>query len=757
MSISIVIDQLKAPPRPSIIPTLYLLQTSKSQISTLSKSQLQHLTSRTLQLVRSPDTYTRWYGLNVMSVLVSNYVILANDGANFMTQLMAILENYNSTIDIVILRQTIECLMVMMREVRDKPTLTREILTPKLGAVIALLTELVQFDATLCISSLFEILSHHPTTFRPHANKFRAKLVGLVRDGFGEFPSDLKMCVGRSLAMLPVIEKNEPEAKWGADVRGLIGEICGLVNVYAEFLNFRDDSSLAGLIAKLPQGKKSNNKDNDGGDQQVIFDPLDIDLNRLESVFGLSDRVECLMELLSCFLTTGGVSRCKVPLGSVLVLCELIFSINTRFLSFKSDVRDSEVRQVVQATLNRNYIAAYKLMNSLLSFRGALVPHLGQILNMMEFIIPMVQNKKINSEAVKRYDEVYVELISCVSNYLDLVGVVSDQASILPFVDVALILIEPRNLEASSQPQDQQQQLTGGNTDSTGKKHAKKRKNQSAAPLSDILSHQHLFQSSVPQQSLTVVESFLNRVIRKAPLPSNQHYKILKFIIRECIQYKNSSLEHSVPKQLRELLVGAVLNPGYGNNNILPIVSSILGHDETVSVFNNPRLPALPQYRSDAVDEDFLVEEEEREEGDGGEVTREVSAKELAIQKLLKEQQAEKERAERERQAEAEANARVGTDADADEGKETKVDYNFSIKRPLEEETGRAVIEKKAKVEEKKAEAVVETKNVSSFVNETEPAGENKNDEEENLDDGSDFEMPEINMESDTEEEEEEE
>lgn len=114
--------------------------------------------------------------------------------------------------------------------------------------------------------------------------------------------------------------------------------------------------------------------------------------------------------------------------------------------------------------------------------------------------------------------------------------------------------------------------------------------------LSDILSHEHLFMTNIPTITITTVRSFINQIITKIILPPTQHYKIMRYLIIESIHAKYYNLYHNVPIELKKLLINAVLYPGYDKISILPIISTILSDDPLLGVFNNPKFPPLPKY-----------------------------------------------------------------------------------------------------------------------------------------------------------------
>ena len=91
-------------------------------------------------------------------------------------------------------------------------------------------------------------------------------------------------------------------------------------------------------------------------------------------------------------------------------------------------------------------------------------------------------------------------------------------------------------------------------------------------------------------------------------------YTINEDVYKRQVHSRYYNNEHLIPRELRSLLINAVLYPGYEKISLLPIVSTILGDDPLLSVFNNPRFPPLPIYVKNVKDESVFEEEEEEEE-----------------------------------------------------------------------------------------------------------------------------------------------
>ncbi|EMG48177.1 hypothetical protein G210_1306 [Candida maltosa Xu316] len=723
MSINIILEEIKDTPS-SIIPILSLLHNDKQILTNLTKPELNHLISRTLNLVRSPQPYNKWCGINLIRVLVTDYTILASEGNNLISSLLKVLESYNYTIDVKILTSCIDAIDVMSDLIRGKPTLTREILTPKLSSIIGYYFEYLHFAPHLVLTSLQKILKNHPTTFRPFGNKLSAKLVGLINSPeFVNVPGDLQVAMYDTLAMLPVIEKTEPETKWYGDVINILGEIGELVQVYQEFLNFKDDQELINSLKKL---RKPSVK---------ILSDISIDFNRPKSILKISDNVNILFGLLKSYLSVETPFSVKVPLGLVLTTCEVVCSINVKFLAFKGDIRDDTIKKLIQLSLVENYKSAISVLSTLTIFQGSLISHMSTIWSILETLIPY-KNKRVVEKDVLDHESLYDDLLNCMVDYLSLLGYVSDNTQLLRFVDLALILIEPR-IKNNNSNNDAQSK----NSPNPSKKQPKKRKNTSAVPLSDILSHEHLFMDQIPTSTIKTVRSFINQIIAKVPqLPPTQHYKIMRYVIIESIHAKYYNLKHVVPKELKALLIDAVLYPGYDKISILPIVSSILGDDRLLSVFNNPRFPPLPKYinMSNQVD----IDEEEDDEEEVVAVKSDSFSVE-SIENPFKKRKLEEE------------DTVVVEEPKVDDVEKPKVDDAEEVTKPelvvadpKEIEEIPVAVEPEVQIEDKIEvdDVVDDIKPVADIVPETKQ-------EESEDDESSDFEMPEINLDQDSDDE----
>lgn len=605
LPLDVILEDLESSPK-SIIPILATLHRDKALLNDISKTDSKHLVSRSLNLSKSHIAYNKWCGINLIKVLSNNYNILANEGVNFMSQLIKILENYNQSIDPKILSSTVECLNNLCNQIRGKPTLTREVLTPKLPTIITLYMEKIVYQPSLILRSLNSLIRKHPTTFRPYGNKLRNRLIEfLSSESYTAFPRELKQIICETLAILPIIEKTEPDAKWQGDIVDIVKELSQVLLIYDEFLSLNDDSDLMELFKKIPRTRESEDLE-----LSFKFASLEIDINKPDTIFQISDRVELLLSIMKAYLLSETQFSVRVPVGLVLIINEIICSISTKFVPFRKDIRDEKVKKLIKSTTLLNQFNSINLLSELpIKYQGSLVPHLNNILAFLEILIPF-SNKKIDYQEVLSNEIFMCRLLECTGNFVSLVSSLSDASLLIRFIDVALCLVEERALNSSPVSDGKKQNQQANN------KKKNKKKNKESVPLSDLLSHQHLFNETIPSSTLKATRRFLNIVISRVNLPPTQHYRAFRYMIIEATVAKSYNKDQNISQELKRLLINSVLYPGFEKNSMLPIITSLLGDDPLLSVFNNPRFPPLPTYikKSGLVIEDDEEEESEDED-----------------------------------------------------------------------------------------------------------------------------------------------
>lgn len=599
LPLAVILSELQEPR--AVVPVLSSLRSGSAVWLDISGPDQKHLVSRTLNLTRSSIQFRRWFGINVLRVLADNYKIMAGDGLQIIGQLLKLLEQCNESTKAVYFKSLVDCIDHVCDSIRGKPTMTRELLTPNLPTIIGLYLEKFAYDPAYLASRLAPYIRAHPTTFRPFGNKLRAKIMEtILSPAFSNFPDASKDVLCNTLSTLCAVEKTEPEERWSLDLSSLIGELSSTLDVYGEFLNFEDDAELGKLLKKIPRSSTG----------ELEFPSLSIDINDPASFYCLPDRLDILVRLIRGYILAPTTFVAKVPLGMIVLLVEAVLSINSQFIPFKREIRDETTKQIIRNTLQCAHTSALGLLKVLpLIFRGSLIPYMRRVFGLLETLIPM-NKKSLDTDQIVANEQFVCLVLDCVTSSISLVSYYQDSTGLVRLVDAAMAIVQPR-----SPPQTENSSST--NT-SNGSKKSKKKK-QASVPLADVLSHQHLFNISVSESTISRVQCFVDALITRVDLPTAQHNKVCKFVILEAVKASHYIQEGTVPRSLRDLLVNAVLHPGFETTSILPIVCSILKEDELLSVFKNPRFPPVLRAPAEVKEEEAEDEEEDEEELNGAE------------------------------------------------------------------------------------------------------------------------------------------
>ncbi|KAF8003954.1 hypothetical protein HF325_001402 [Metschnikowia pulcherrima] len=566
LPLAVVIDQLRSAPD-SVIPILASLNTAKASFPSVSKVDLKHLTGRTLNLCRANDAYSVWCGINIAHVLADSSEIVGAEGSAFFAQILKVLNSVHAQ-NKMILDSGIECLKKLCDSIRGKPTLTREVLTPNLAGIFGVLLDKLSQSPELVLDSMKKLIFEHPTTLRPFANKLKVQLLKYVMEPqFLAFPQHLRDAVCTTLACLPVIEKEAPEQHWLRDVNALIAETANTAEIYASFLAVQDDQEASALLQQL------------GSQEEPLFPLLSVDINHPRTIFAISQRIAVLLEILKGYLMSG-----------------------TKFA-----IRDDEVKEYVEVSLTRCHGAALALLSSLpAQFAASLVLHLSAVLATLELLV-FLQGKRLDHAKILANEDMACNLISCATDFLTLTAFYMDHALMARLIESSIYLVQPRagqNMVADSD------KIKLSNQSKSARK---KTKRNAAVPLLDILSHEHLFQQGIPEQTRNVVLRFFATIIAKVPISSTHYNKILKHVLVEAVKQADASKFGTISAELQQVLIASVLHPAPELASILPIATSILNRSETLAVLNSPRFPPLPVLVKQAQLDD---EESEDDEGD---------------------------------------------------------------------------------------------------------------------------------------------
>ena len=183
----------------------------------LLKSELAVFVAKILKLLRSSDDFQVWKGCHLTNVLCAyNPLVLCSQAGTILTAIFNKLEQkagyYRTTVSNpqgrVLLKNLVKSVGIIIELVRGKPALTREVLTPRLSAIIGVLVTLSQFEPSLCCPITKKLLLRNTTTFKPHVNKFRAVLVNLIVKDYHHFDAATRKLIADNFALLNLVKHN---------------------------------------------------------------------------------------------------------------------------------------------------------------------------------------------------------------------------------------------------------------------------------------------------------------------------------------------------------------------------------------------------------------------------------------------------------------------------------------------------------------------------------------------------------------------
>lgn len=606
LPISVVLTELQDPK--AVVPVLSSLHSSLPLWQTIGSADQKHLVAKTLNLARSSIPFRRWFGVNVLRVLADNYDVVSSDGPQLISQLLKLLDQCGASTNKVFFHSVVDCIDHLADRIRGKPTLTRELLTPNLPAIIGSYLEKFTLDPAFLAERLAPYIRAHPTTFRPFGNKLRAKVMATVSSQeFPSFPQKDKDSFCGLLSTLSAIEKIDPEERWANDLNSLLGELVSTVEIYGQLLNFEDDSELRKNLSKIPKPTSP----------EMALEPLSIDINEPASFYCLSNRIDLLLQMIRGYLSAPTTFVVRVPIGLLVLLLESVLAVNTRFISFKRELRDEATRAIIRNTLQCAHVSTLELLGLLPRiFRGSFVSYLKRTLGTLETLVPTKKNA-VDSNQVLANEHLLCSVFQCVSSAISLVKVYQDSAALVRFIDAAMVLVQNRTSPELVQT------ASNGSSGSNNTKAGRKKK-RSAVPLADLLSHQHLFQGSTAPSTTKCVHTLIRILVARVDLPTAQHNKVCKYIIVEAMKATSQIQDGIVPSHLRDLLVSAVLHPAFETTSIFPIVCSILPEDELLSVFKNPRFPPLLRAQKVLHDDESEHEDEAAESSEAEELIAEI-------------------------------------------------------------------------------------------------------------------------------------
>ena len=597
----------------------------------LLKSDLGILNAKIVKLLRSSNDYECWKGCHAAAVVCSyNPLFLLSYGGQSLSAIYAKLEqktNYYSTTThtsqgralLSTLVSTTDLLMDLMR---NKPTLSRECLVPKLKAIIPTLIQLARYEPQQCLPILKKLLFKHSTTFKPFVNKYRVALVQTMTNNYHFLSKDIQQLLCSNYAYLHLIklqsqhtaDENEAHHKaydddtWRAGIYSILIQFKPIIKLCDNILDFDQDKELSRLFDTLPSESYKDYK------IEEFLSPLKLDMNKPFTLWELPRRVNMLVDLLTAFVTQPTPFPIRVPIGSINFICESLVSLTTKYLPLKRELRrDQDLNTVIGDVLPQMQFAGIRLWKNMISAYGiAFLPMADRVLGSLEIFIPFKPKTNIvDIDACHKLKKEFLTVFEVANLIMQNLGHrLNEVDPILKLVDVALSLSEDKSL-IENIFNNKPIKKDGANTQN--KQKTKQKKDNKAAAITDLYTNYDQFVTKKSVQWFNEINKFLLFIISNWRRSPAQQIHTIKYTISRSLQFKEKT--GSIPDSFVELLRILVINPGNERLSILPIAVSVLKEcsDEYFDLLCHPRLPLsiIHNVRKSAV----LEDEEDAEDG----------------------------------------------------------------------------------------------------------------------------------------------
>lgn len=585
---------------------LRTLKSPKYVNQQLLKSDLSVLIAKLLKLLRSNDDYHVWKGCHVAAVLCSyNPVVLSSHADGLLHVIYSKVEQkaqyYSSTVGTpqgkVTLINLVRTIGILMDLVRGKPALTREALTPKLGAIIPTLVSLSQFEPQLCLPIIKKLLLRSTTTFRPHINKFRAVLLNLLLKDYHHFDKSTRRLISDCFAYLHLIKQNVQakddnqshhksfqDDNWRMGLLSILFQFKPVISLCNELLDFNADSDMSKLVESLPKPPSGTNS------FEEIFPSLSVDMNSPMTLWDIVERLSTLVDLTISFISVPTPYAIRVPLGGIISVCETMLALTTTYLPLQRGLRrDAELTSTINDIFPQIQWQAIRMLNHLTGIYGKCVlAHLPSLIASVESFIPLKHGSMtVDLDRIQALRGAFVDVFELAATWISYMGHSFDETTFFTkLVEVSLCLtddINPLN-----------DMFVVLNRNSRKQAQTKKQKNASKSytgSMSDLYSHPKSFVCRSSLRVFNAVNKFLITICSFVRLPSNQQIKVIKNAI--IIAVKQKAELGYIPKSFINLLRTLVLYPGNERVTILPIAVTLLKDcgDDVFNAICNPRLP----------------------------------------------------------------------------------------------------------------------------------------------------------------------
>ncbi|CAI4039570.1 hypothetical protein SMKI_08G2390 [Saccharomyces mikatae IFO 1815] len=579
----------------------------------LLKSELGFLVTKILKLLRSSNDFDLWKGCHTSVVVCAyNPLILSTHGGQLLAAVYSRLEQktnfYSSVISSShgkqLFNTLISSMAIIIDLMKNKPTLSREALVPKLRAIIPTLITLSQYEPELVLPVLQKLLKRNTTTFKPFVNKFRTVLTNLIISDYASLGSKTQKLVCDNFAYLHLLKiqvsntnddetqahhKVYADSNWRTGLLSILSQFKPVVLLCGEILDFEQDNELYKLIKSLPDKDESN-------DKADFLPALKLDFNAPLTLWEIPQRLSLFVDMLVAFISLPTPFPIRVPLGGINSLSEVLLGINNKYLPLKKELRrDNELNGVINSILPQIQFQGIRLWETMVSKYGKCgLSFFEGILSSVELFIPLKRknNKEIDFSVVGSLKFEFFTIFRLINMMMSHLGHQLNTISVISqLIDVALFLSRDKTMI------DSLFKNRKGNMKQQAKTKQSKKSKSTEGAFSDIYTHPELFICRNSMNWLNEINEFFTTVLNNWILPSTPHIQILKYSITQSLRLKEKL--GYIPESFVDLLRSEVLHPGNERVSILPIAISLLKNtnDDMFELLCHPKVPVGMMYQ----------------------------------------------------------------------------------------------------------------------------------------------------------------
>ena len=579
----------------------------------LLKSELGFLVTKILKLIRSSNDFDLWKGCHTSVVICAyNPLVLSTHGGQLLAAIYSRLEQKTGFYSSVtssshgkqLFNTLISSMAIIMDLMKNKPTLSREALVPKLKAIIPTLITLSQYESEHVLPVLQRILKRNTTTFKPFINKFRTVLINIIISDYASLGSKTQRLVCENFAYLHLLKiqvsntnddenqahhKVYADSNWRTGLLSILSQFKPIIQLCGEILDFEQDVELYKLIKGLPVIDESN-------DKEEFLPALKLDFNAPLTLWEIPQRFSLLVDMLVAFISLPTPFPIRVPLGGINSLCEVLLGVSNKYLPLKKELRrDNELNGVINSILPQIQFQGIRLWETMVSKYGKCgLSFFEGILSSVELFIPLKKksNNEIDFDVVGSLKFEFATVFRLMNMIMSHLGHQLSTISVISqLIDVALFLSRDKTLIDSlfkNRKSVMKQQIKT--------KQSKKNKSAEGA-YSDIYTHPELFVCKNSMNWFNEINEFFITALNNWILPSTPHIQILKYSITQSLRLKEKF--GCIPESFVNLLRCEVLHPGNERVSILPIAISLLKNtsDDMFELLCHPKVPVGMVYQ----------------------------------------------------------------------------------------------------------------------------------------------------------------